>query len=769
MMNDEEHDALQKKIDHENKLLLLQTQEIGPYPLASVPRAVMDRLQLLLSKAHHLDGATTVDERDVYLAFRVPHGFLACDCANLRFWPWGWNGNFGSSLTFLPLNADGTAVGRCSRVAVSSSSPAYPALLKGRFIAIFFAGNKARAAQEVDLRTRGNADRFDDFVQGSRTTSRWQDESAHYHELLRMSTMMSALASPGDILSRSWLAYYERKIVSLEDWERNNVILDTDAASIVDDFPLLADFIRRLQSVDDIYAVAQGFFSFHWNTKDFLRDLWGEIFSWTEGALTPGIGALVARSFDVYMLSGELTRCGRRLPWLDGRRMVVKHIEVDLKAIEKAGALDSYWQRLSFNACMDFRIDWGLVVTGRDVPIDLRSLMRDLASFGLDGDLDAAEAMATSLLEQAVISKRATIPPKAAVQPGFGPFSSLEFFEYYDEVFILARTDEEHFAFASVNPSKNVWRFLTLPAHDGQLDETDTAEWEKILSVPKERVFQILSKEEVNRKHAAIKLLFAACIHDFWVVEQRNCAFETRVVTVPRTREAPQSGRRVIYLPRVTYGRAPAIERTTAYLDLQPRSAQHVRGHLRLCPASSPGQRLLAERYGIEVPNGYTFVRPHHRGASERPIIYRSRSALRALYEKVDSSGTDQRFPDDWRRFEEDVKVAMEREGFDVVHVGRSHPGDDGVDLYATKGSGLEQVTWIIQCKCYSPKRKVGPHHVRELVGSLSAYERGARGMIVTTSGFTAGAEKEARKHNVRLIDGVSLGRLSNAQESNTA
>ena len=61
---------------------------------------------------------------------------------------------------------------------------------------------------------------------------------------------------------------------------------------------------------------------------------------------------------------------------------------------------------------------------------------------------------------------------------------------------------------------------------------------------------------------------------------------------------------------------------------------------------------------------------------------------------------------------------------------------------------------------------------VRELLGTLSGYPQGTRGMIVTTSRFSSGSQSLAEEHNIRLIDGAEFVNLTsqiiNENESQT-
>ena len=89
--------------------------------------------------------------------------------------------------------------------------------------------------------------------------------------------------------------------------------------------------------------------------------------------------------------------------------------------------------------------------------------------------------------------------------------------------------------------------------------------------------------------------------------------------------------------------------------------------------------------------------------------------------------------------------------------------GDQGVDLYATKGIDLEAVYWIIQCKCYHLGHPIGPDKLRELHGVVVTYPAGTRGMMITTSAFTSGARALAAELNIRLMDGAEFARRLNA------
>jgi restriction system protein len=90
--------------------------------------------------------------------------------------------------------------------------------------------------------------------------------------------------------------------------------------------------------------------------------------------------------------------------------------------------------------------------------------------------------------------------------------------------------------------------------------------------------------------------------------------------------------------------------------------------------------------------------------------------------------------------------------------LGRS--GDDGVDGVIDQDAlGLDRV--YIQAKRYAAGNSVGPGAIRDFFGSLDRH-KAAKGLFVTTSGFTSSARETADYLSKRivLIDGEQLTRL---------
>lgn len=104
--------------------------------------------------------------------------------------------------------------------------------------------------------------------------------------------------------------------------------------------------------------------------------------------------------------------------------------------------------------------------------------------------------------------------------------------------------------------------------------------------------------------------------------------------------------------------------------------------------------------------------------------------------------------------FEAYVALLFERTGYQVRHTGGS--GDHGVDLVVRRRG----TSSVVQCKRY--EEAVGPRTVRELIGAMTNANV-QEGFLITTSSFTAGAQREALRapYKVNLIDGEKLVQLA--------
>jgi hypothetical protein len=104
------------------------------------------------------------------------------------------------------------------------------------------------------------------------------------------------------------------------------------------------------------------------------------------------------------------------------------------------------------------------------------------------------------------------------------------------------------------------------------------------------------------------------------------------------------------------------------------------------------------------------------------------------------------------RAFEELVALMFKQYGFSVQLTTVTRDG--GADVIATKDATPlgRPIRAIVECKRYSPERKIPVSLVRQLQGAL-VLNPADRGVFVTTSRFTAEARHAAGKAGIDLID----------------
>jgi hypothetical protein len=93
------------------------------------------------------------------------------------------------------------------------------------------------------------------------------------------------------------------------------------------------------------------------------------------------------------------------------------------------------------------------------------------------------------------------------------------------------------------------------------------------------------------------------------------------------------------------------------------------------------------------------------------------------------------------RKFEEFVAGMLQRQGYDVELTPASKDG--GFDMYVASKQSLGSFLYLVECKRYTPPKKVGVQIVRALHGVVQKVRANA-GMVVTSSFFTRGAENYA-------------------------
>lgn len=106
--------------------------------------------------------------------------------------------------------------------------------------------------------------------------------------------------------------------------------------------------------------------------------------------------------------------------------------------------------------------------------------------------------------------------------------------------------------------------------------------------------------------------------------------------------------------------------------------------------------------------------------------------------------------------FEEAVADLLGRSEFrDVRLCGGS--GDLGADIVCVDRRGR---TVVVQCKRHAPGIAVGSAAVQRFLGSVT-HHGAERGLLVTTSRFTAPAIEFAGQHDLELMDGEALATLA--------
>jgi len=105
----------------------------------------------------------------------------------------------------------------------------------------------------------------------------------------------------------------------------------------------------------------------------------------------------------------------------------------------------------------------------------------------------------------------------------------------------------------------------------------------------------------------------------------------------------------------------------------------------------------------------------------------------------------------EWKRFEQLCVKYYEALGFDCT---TAPPGPDGgIDITLFK-EGAGKPIAVVQCKAWN--NAVGVKEIRALLGAM-AHEKVARGIFITTGGYTKDALKFGADNPMQLIDGLGF------------
>jgi hypothetical protein len=107
--------------------------------------------------------------------------------------------------------------------------------------------------------------------------------------------------------------------------------------------------------------------------------------------------------------------------------------------------------------------------------------------------------------------------------------------------------------------------------------------------------------------------------------------------------------------------------------------------------------------------------------------------------------------------FEKLVGALFEKLNFETLVTRQT--ADGGVDVVAVNRGVIFRGRYLIQCKRYNPANKVSRPEVQAFHGRIAVEPR-ARGIFITTSSFTRGAQKFSELTGINLIHGQELEEL---------
>jgi len=454
----------------------------------------------------------------------------------------------------------------------------------------------------------------------------------------------------------------------------------------------------------------------------------------------------------------RLSDMGKLFPFFDGPE--IKYLNLTEICPDNASC---YWD-------VDCEGFWWLdeIVEKNEFPLTAENFVNGFAKSNITRQ-ESEELRVTHelLFDEASALKEFLIPPNAFVELRIGPFVGVSIHERQNDIILKWQTDKNEFLTMSMWPEKRAFSFQSFGDLAFLQDES-----EKVYGInPMVDVHEAAGRSTaIDRLLGAkqlISLISATIIRDYWVVDDRKEVFYVRENSTvspnkkqPITKESHQ--RRVIYIPRRRYSNKIDLSKYQKTLNLSERVKHVVRQHLRR-GSPTAAQRQLARLLGVNLPDGFTFVKSHFRGGNETQRVYRSISAI-ALASSADIAPIQAKneFPT-WFDFEDEVGRVQKLMGYEVLFKAPNFSGDGGIDLRVRKktASKIEEV--LIQCKCW--KNTVGPDVIREMMGSLvdnQTDEVELRGAVYTTSKFSQEATALALKNNIQLVDGEAWAKLSN-------
>ena len=710
---------------------------------------ILNKLQLEADHRHRLKGAYTLDPVPI-ACFRArdEKKFRQFKRDIVGLMSWIWDTPFGRVTSF---RADGQVKGKKITASARLFVPTDEAFARtvydqGRLVFFVTYQGKRTDLYEVDflLGTKGGIEALRYIDSNNRSPIIYHDpEMAFWVVLASRAKSWEADLKTTDRLSINWAkgahSFFDR-------WQTLGQLSlglpqTEDIIELGKMFPYTYSILEAITQPQPSFDTVLGLMKQVLSYENCLEEL-----IWNRLKMPGSVDGLSVEMFQVFdqffvalQLTNEATKSGTRRLWIDSQTKPMQINYLELDAVKLGQNSPRYWYELEQ---FSYPFDIGRFLTAEDAPMPCVPLWEATEDLHLEAPIDEATAAYAELLEDANNNTQWTIPWGARVQFDIPEFPFVELYPIGEEVYAVFRNPQNQFFIATMGMKSGHAVMPTL-LRNLPHGPVETENW---------------PFEHNDEARAALLLLLAAIVRDFMVVEERESVFSTKPLTGKKSQNKRNPEElNVIYLPRIRYKSCNPANYLNEFLKERGRAKHKVRPFLRKAKHASKEQLWLAHRYNFHVPRGYTFVRPHERGGEDtkRKSIYRSRSASQLIYNVVDTgSNTDVK----WFDFERDVVKLMKAFGYDVNHQATNRRGDGGVDVFAYDPKGDD--IWAIQCKCYAAHHKVGPEVIRALYGSMSSYPEGTKGMVVTTSTFTTGAEEEAQKMGFILIDGQQFADL---------
>ena len=538
-----------------------------------------------------------------------------------NFFPWAWSSEFGNSVT---ITAGVRPFGFIARISLDDDKPAFRHLFdQGSFQTVLIQNHTPIRAYTVNFKNSQAGNELLDLIAGFGRGHHpaLVDPAVHYWWVLSAVPHWDSMLTPTDLLRCGWAELFGNAVSCIKEdlaelpnseLSRQPVVTDNLPQPLVEFLNIIKQHGCQLKPLFQHFERA--ILDSNW-LREFFR---GFTVAVPEPFDHIHFHFQLARLVKACFLSGRHTQYGTTVAWVDTYTCELEALTIQADEFTNPAILKDFWKRLEHTVSVtDFRLQWGAVISGTDYPASEEELKEGWKEVRLDCDLTEAQASIDAILEEAVANKHWCIPPQATVELKLGPFSYVQLSEVKEEIYFVLRDAKWQFFNVYLNPQKRLWSPILFNA------------------------LQERHESGQGEVEASLKLLLAAIVRDFWVVEEREKVFATK--SIPAKVRAQFRGSeefRIVYLPRIRYNQPPNLTRCEQDFQQRERRKHFVSAHLRKTDAPSEHQLILAQVYGFSVPAGYTFVRPHERGVQHVQTLYRSRSVLNALYKIEDSTPT---------------------------------------------------------------------------------------------------------------------------------